>query len=154
MLGSISLLWRRLEKWNWGGEVAVGQNQWDPILGRCTTHSGLWDVHWGYGDFEPWPGDSWNSLFGSIPLLWGRPETWNWAPPRLWQGRDPKPPHWFVTGRQVFDVSEVLEAKRLRSRHFQGPNLFPRFKGYPGFLVSFGTNLYGNPDRRRMARCT
>ena len=33
--------------------LAVGQNQWDPILvGRCTTHfrtyfSGDWDVHWG-----------------------------------------------------------------------------------------------------------
>ena len=36
-------------------QMAVGQNQWDPILvGRCTTHfrtyfSGDWDVHWGYG---------------------------------------------------------------------------------------------------------
>ena len=47
-------------------DLAVGQNQWDPILWfRCTNHfrtycSGDWDVYWGYDlDVDPWPFVSW-----------------------------------------------------------------------------------------------
>ena len=42
-------------------QMAVGQSQWDPILGQVhhlfrADFSGDWDVHWWYDlDFDPWP---------------------------------------------------------------------------------------------------
>ena len=43
--------------------MAVGENQWDPILDEFTTHFSTYfsgwiesDVHWGYDlAFDPWP---------------------------------------------------------------------------------------------------
>ena len=51
--------------------TAAGQNQWyyfgvgaPPIL---VYSSGDWDVHWGYGDVDPWPhGSALTTIF--IPI--------------------------------------------------------------------------------------
>ena len=54
-------------------EMAVGQNQWDPILvGRCTAHFTLF--YWGslgVRDFDPWPNQAWARLLGVGTLLGG-----------------------------------------------------------------------------------